>query len=90
MRYGVPVVAFDAGGIKEWLTDGVNGLLVPWMDQVRYAQAIKKLLRDKTLARTMGERGRQTVTDCFGFAKYLDGLEALFVQLSRPAHSVLD
>ena len=26
MGHGVPVVAFDAGGIKEWLLDGVNGV----------------------------------------------------------------
>ena len=31
MRYGLPVVAFDAGGIKDWLQNDVNGLLVPWM-----------------------------------------------------------
>src|SRR5687768_11960779 len=31
MRYGVPVVAFDAGAIKEWLIDGTNGFVVPWM-----------------------------------------------------------
>src|SRR4051812_14032332 len=27
MRYGLPVVAFDSGGISEWLTDGENGFL---------------------------------------------------------------
>jgi glycosyltransferase involved in cell wall biosynthesis len=28
-RLGVPAVAFDVGGIREWLRPGVNGLLVP-------------------------------------------------------------
>lgn len=27
--HGVPVVAFDTGGVREWLRDGVNGFLAP-------------------------------------------------------------
>jgi glycosyltransferase involved in cell wall biosynthesis len=28
-RLGVPAVAFDVGGIREWLQHGVNGYLAP-------------------------------------------------------------
>ena len=28
-KFGVPAVAFDVGGVREWLTDGVNGHLAP-------------------------------------------------------------
>lgn len=85
MRCGLPVVAFDAGGIREWLRDQWNGFLVPWMDRRRYAAAVETLLRDKTLARTMGERGRQWVGERFGFASYVSGLEGLFERVARPA-----
>jgi glycosyltransferase involved in cell wall biosynthesis len=75
MRFGLPVVAFDAGGIKEWLTDNFNGFLVPWMDRATFAARIEQLLRDKKLARGLGERGRQLIAGTFSFAKYVDGLE---------------
>lgn len=82
MRYGLPVVAFDAGAIREWLLDGWNGFLVPWMDRERYAAAIEELLRDKPFAQKMGEHGRQWVGERFGFPKYIDGLENLFSRIS--------
>jgi glycosyltransferase involved in cell wall biosynthesis len=62
MAHALPVVAFDAGGIREWLFDGENGFLVPWMDTDRFAERITQLLRDKDLARQLGLRGREMVS----------------------------
>lgn len=84
LRGGVPVVAFDAGGIREWLIDGQNGLLIPWMDRDRYAAAIDTLLRDKPLARRLGAQGRRLVEERHGFADYITGLERLFERLRQP------
>ena len=80
MRYGLPVVAFDAGGIKEWLIDKVNGFLVPHMDRAQFAMRVEQLLQDKTLARQMGAKGCQLVHEKYNFTKYIDGLEAMFVR----------
>jgi len=84
MRYGLPVVAFDAGAIKEWLIDGYNGYVVPWMDRASFAGRIEELLRDKLLARQMGENGRAMVAEYYGFPKYIDGLEKTFARLVEP------
>ncbi len=78
MRCGLPVVAFDAGGISEWLIDGVNGYLVPWMDCDAFARRVDSLLRDKMLARELGRTGRRYVDERFDFTSYIDGLEDLF------------
>jgi glycosyltransferase involved in cell wall biosynthesis len=85
MRCGLPVVAFDAGGIREWLIDGWNGFLVPWMNRDRYATSIDALLADKALARRMGENGRQWVGERFGFPEYISGLEELFRRVITSA-----
>jgi glycosyltransferase involved in cell wall biosynthesis len=51
--HGVPAVAFDAGGIGEWLRDGVNGALVRERgDAGALGAAIARLLGDtRQLAR---------------------------------------
>lgn len=78
MRYGIPVVAFDAGGIKDWLIDGQNGFLVPWMDRDEYAARLEQILKDKSLARQMGERGHRMVDEQYSFSQYIIDLESTF------------
>ncbi len=90
MRFGLPVVAFDAGGIREWLTNGQNGFLVPWMDRAAFAWRVEELLGDKALARKMGECGRQLVAKQYEFSEYVSGLENLFERaVERPALTVM-
>lgn len=83
MRCGLPVVAFDAGGIREWLINGVNGFLVPWMDREAYAARVDALLGDKTMARTLGENGRRLAEERFSFVTYINGLENLFARAAE-------
>ena len=78
MRYALPVVAFDAGGIRDWLFNDVNGFLVPWMDRKSYAAGIDRLLQDKALAQSMGQQGLRIVSEKFDFESYIEGLEELF------------
>ena len=78
MRYALPVVGFDAGGIKDWLIDGYNGHLVPWMNREVFAQRIDELLRDKARARRLGENGFQFVSERYDFDSYISDLEAMF------------
>jgi glycosyltransferase involved in cell wall biosynthesis len=81
MRYALPVVAFDAGGIKDWLTNGHNGYLVPWMDRDAYAARIFELLNNKPLARKLGEAGLKVVSERYDFDQYIRDLESMFTRV---------
>jgi glycosyltransferase involved in cell wall biosynthesis len=83
MRYGLPVVAFDAGGISEWLKDGENGFLVPWNDLDQFASRLELLLENKELARALGKEARLSVQR-FDLPGQVNTLETLFAQLARP------
>jgi glycosyltransferase involved in cell wall biosynthesis len=78
MRYALPVVAFDAGGIRDWLVDGHNGYLVPWMDRKAFAARIDELLQDKSKARALGANGLKLVSERYDFEGYISDLEHLF------------
>jgi|SRR5579862_4368284 len=83
MRNALPVVAFDAGGVSDWLRDLENGFLVPWMDTDVFARRIDDLLKDKRLARTMGESGQARASRDFDFQDYISRLEELFGRAAR-------
>lgn len=61
MANGCPVVAFDVGGIPDWLHHGSNGYLVPARDILALADRLEQLLEDADLARRLGETGRKQV-----------------------------
>jgi glycosyltransferase involved in cell wall biosynthesis len=85
LRYGIPVVAFDVGGLSDWLTDGFNGFLVPAGDCAAYANCLEKLLLDKALARRLGEQGLKYVTDEHDFDAYMRNLEVMFSKVLTKA-----
>ncbi len=88
MRNGLPVVAFDAGGIREWLRDGENGFLIPWMDTSLYARMIDILLADKELARAMGARGFARFERDYNFTDYIARLDDLFTRVAAERRCV--
>lgn len=60
MSHGLPVVGSDHGGTSEFLTDGA-GLLYPPGDAAALAEAIRRVLSDAALRRSIGERARAYV-----------------------------
>jgi glycosyltransferase involved in cell wall biosynthesis len=59
MSFGLPIVATDVGGIPEWVSDGVNGILVPSRDPASLARAIQLLIDDPPLRKSMGNESFQ-------------------------------
>jgi glycosyltransferase involved in cell wall biosynthesis len=60
MALGRPVVATDAGGPREIVTHGVDGLLVPPRDPTALAAAIEQRVADPQAARALGAAAHVT------------------------------
>ena len=58
MAAWLPVVATRVGGIPDLIEDGTHGLLVPPGDACALADAMGRLLRDRSAARAMGAAAR--------------------------------
>ncbi len=74
---GKAIIATDAGGNNELITDGVNGMLIPVGDTGALASAIVRLSEDSEL-KTLLERGARSSCESFGIDAMIDGtLQAL-------------
>jgi len=71
MSRGRPVVGFAAGGIPDWLMDGVAGLLVPAGDVEGFARAMDRLLADHELADNLGRGAARLAAEKFSHEGYL-------------------
>jgi len=70
MAMGVPVVAFDGGGVPEVVQHGKQGLLVRAGDEEGMSLAVGELLSHASLRVEMGEAGQQRAQD-FSIRKHV-------------------
>lgn len=70
MAAGLPVVATRVGGIPELVADGETGLLVPAGDDVALGVALRRVVGDAELRRTLGSRGRARAVAEFDVAQF--------------------
>jgi glycosyltransferase involved in cell wall biosynthesis len=78
MAFGKPVIAFDVGGVTEWLSDGVTGYVVPRDGTARMRDRLSRLLADDDLCARMGAAGRAAVEARFRRHHHLPELLAVF------------
>lgn len=84
------VVATDAGGVGEALTDRVEGRLVPVGDRTALAAAVAELAADPDLRQAMAERGRARVESDFRLDLATRRLEAVYERWLTVAERRLD
>ncbi len=83
MAFGVPIVAFDVGGVREWLIDGDVGLLARPGDEADLGAKISSLLAEPDKAARMGRAGRDLAESRFSWNAHFERL-----QVAVAAHGV--
>jgi glycosyltransferase involved in cell wall biosynthesis len=86
MASGLPVVTTDCGGMREAVTDGPDGFVVPVRDVAAMTAALVALTGDAGLRQRMGRAARATVEHRFALDQQIASFASLYQQLaaSRP------
>lgn len=83
MSFGRPVVAFDTGGPREWLTDGETGFIVKRGDILELSRRISLLVGDKETSRRMGLKGLERVNKLYRKGTHFAKIHAVYAEAIR-------
>lgn len=75
---GLPVIASTVGGIPEIIENGKSGLLVSPANPEELADAVKKLIEDKTLRENLAKNLREKIKKEFSLEKMLKETISLY------------
>ncbi len=78
MHCGTPVVAFDTGGVSEWLVHGLTGLLVPRGDTQQLAAAMTRMVESPSWCQRLGRSALEFIRSEFSAELHLEGLLASY------------
>ncbi len=81
MAAGLPVVATAVGGVPEVVVDGETGFLVPVGDALALVDALRHLLADGALRRSLGAAGRRRAELLFDLPRFRAAHLALYERL---------
>ena len=81
MATAKPVVVTDIPGVREVVTDGVEGLLAEPVNPPDLAAKVNALLADPALRAAMGARGRKKVESQFGIGRITDAVERVYSEI---------
>lgn len=76
MASELPVIGTDAGGVRELINQGRDGLLVPPGDALALAEAMIGLMQDHDVRRSLGVAARQRILQDFSSRRSADALAA--------------
>ena len=81
MAHGIPVVAFDRGGVKEWLNDPQTGFAIPEYGDLETAFTL--LAENPEMLQIMGKCGKKTAEEKFSERSFLEKFTSLLQEESK-------
>lgn len=80
------MVITDVADNREWVEDGVSGVLVPPSDPQALASKIIYLLEHPEERARLGQNGRRVIEQRNSWAVQMAGMQQVYEELVREAH----
>ena len=78
--FGVPTVSTDVGGVREFIDDGVNGILVQ-AEPEQIAASISALSQDSSKLQNLGAKAKETTLKRFTVATFVSDHKVAYTEL---------
>ena len=83
MACGLPIIASDVRGLKDYITDNENGLLFNVSDQKDLADKISQLATNENLRKKLSEGARKSFECHYDMRQNIKALDKLFKEYAR-------
>lgn len=81
MAAALPVITTHAGGVKDIIVDGENGIVVPPSDSLAIADAIERISKDVRMQKTLSRNAFRDVIRCHSAAAMTKRLEKIYTSI---------
>lgn len=88
LQWSIPVVGSPVGGIPEIIRPGVNGFLVPPMDDEALAEALEQILSDPGLRLRLQGGARATIDSRFSLETFTNSIRNIVSRLCESGGTV--
>ena len=85
MAAGKPVVATCFGGAPEVVRDGETGFIVNPLQVEVFADRLQRLLTDRPMRASMGERGRERIRSHFSLARQVERMSEIYARALKAS-----
>jgi glycosyltransferase involved in cell wall biosynthesis len=83
MSCGLPVIVTDVADNRDWIEDGVNGLVIPTKEPKALAEKIIFLLKNEEIRKKFGEVNRKIIEGRNNYYKEMEKMEDIYKELIR-------
>lgn len=78
---GIPVISTDVGGVKDVVSEGETGFIVPVGDLEQYSEKLELLIENEKIREKMSQNGWNFVREKFHYTRLVKDMEAYYLEL---------